>query len=208
MADTKISALTAATAGAAANEFPINEAGTSKKLTLTQIATYLQSVGMPIVARLASDHAISATTATKVTLGATALVAGTYVFKYSLIVQAATATVSPTYGINFTGTAAVRKMTLIYVDTGGLATGLGTADDVGTSAGSMMSGTTVTAFSTTAPNMAHNGGVGTINADVFVTIEGIMIVTASGDLELWHGSETATSTTIKAGSSLVVNRTA
>lgn len=33
MADTKISALTAASAAAAANEFPINEAGTTKKLT-------------------------------------------------------------------------------------------------------------------------------------------------------------------------------
>lgn len=37
MADTKISALTAAGAAAAANEFPINEAGTSKKVTGTQL---------------------------------------------------------------------------------------------------------------------------------------------------------------------------
>jgi hypothetical protein len=36
MADTKISALTAAAAAALANEFAINEAGTSKKLTLQQ----------------------------------------------------------------------------------------------------------------------------------------------------------------------------
>lgn len=37
MADTKISALTAAAAAALANELPINEAGTSKKLTVQQI---------------------------------------------------------------------------------------------------------------------------------------------------------------------------
>lgn len=37
MADTKISALTAASAAALANEFAINEAGTSKKVTLQQI---------------------------------------------------------------------------------------------------------------------------------------------------------------------------
>lgn len=39
MADTKISALTASAAAAGANEFAINESGTSKKLTLTQILT-------------------------------------------------------------------------------------------------------------------------------------------------------------------------
>ena len=37
MADTKISALTAASAAAGANEIPINEAGTTKKITLTQV---------------------------------------------------------------------------------------------------------------------------------------------------------------------------
>src|SRR3990172_7982875 len=41
MADTKISALTAAAAAAAANELAINEAGTSKKLTVAQLATFL-----------------------------------------------------------------------------------------------------------------------------------------------------------------------
>lgn len=39
MADTKISALTAASAAADANEIPINEAGTTKKLTVAQIIT-------------------------------------------------------------------------------------------------------------------------------------------------------------------------
>lgn len=38
MSDTKISALVAAVAAALANEIPINEAGTSKKLTVQQIA--------------------------------------------------------------------------------------------------------------------------------------------------------------------------
>jgi hypothetical protein len=41
MADTKISALTAASAVAGANEFVINEAGTSKKVTATQIKTFV-----------------------------------------------------------------------------------------------------------------------------------------------------------------------
>lgn len=44
MADTKISALTAASAAAGANEFPINEAGTTKKVTGTQIAAMVQGL--------------------------------------------------------------------------------------------------------------------------------------------------------------------
>lgn len=43
MADTKISALTAAAASAGANELAINEAGTSKKVTTDQIDTYISA---------------------------------------------------------------------------------------------------------------------------------------------------------------------
>lgn len=160
-------------------------------------------------ARLASDHAISSTTATEVTLGATGLTVGTYIFTYYLLVQSATTTVSPMYGINFTGTAVVRKMTLRYPGTGTSAS-TGVADDVVAAplaTGNVYESQPVTAFTTTAPNMGHIAAVAAINVDIFVIIEGIMIVTATGDLELWHSSETATSTTIKAGSSLVLIKT-
>lgn len=43
MADTKISALTGAGSAAAANEYAINEAGTSKKVTGTQIKTFVNN---------------------------------------------------------------------------------------------------------------------------------------------------------------------
>ncbi len=46
MADTKISALAAASSVAAANEFAINEAGTSKKVTAAQIANYVFTAGV------------------------------------------------------------------------------------------------------------------------------------------------------------------
>ena len=45
MSDTKISALPAATAVLAADEFAVNEAGTSKKVTAAQIATYAGGSG-------------------------------------------------------------------------------------------------------------------------------------------------------------------
>lgn len=160
----------------------------------------------PITASLAADHAISSTTATEVACGATALPAGTYVFTYYIIAQSATTTVAPQFGINFTGTAAVRKFTLRYPSTG-TAANTGVADDVGAAlTGQIHESNPQTAFSTTAPNLTHTG-VATVNVDILYTIEGIMIVTAVGDLELWHGSETASSTTVKAGTSLVLTKT-
>jgi len=43
MADTKISALTAVASSVGANEFAVNEAGASKKASLTQMATFLHT---------------------------------------------------------------------------------------------------------------------------------------------------------------------
>ena len=60
MADTKISALTAATTAADANEFAINEAGTSKKLTALQLSAY---IGQSLRNASTADQTISATTA-------------------------------------------------------------------------------------------------------------------------------------------------
>jgi hypothetical protein len=60
MADTKISALTAATTVADENEIPINEAGTNKKITALQIKAYL---GDSLQNAAVADQVISATTA-------------------------------------------------------------------------------------------------------------------------------------------------
>src|SRR4051812_11284078 len=46
MADTKISDLAAVSSVAGTNEFAVNEAGTSKKATATQIQTFLQGTGL------------------------------------------------------------------------------------------------------------------------------------------------------------------
>lgn len=198
----KISALTGATTAALANELAINEAGTSKKLTVE----LLQDLIGVKKAVLASTHTISVTTATKCSMDIALTSTGTYVFMYYLVVQSTSATVSPMYGVNYTGTATKVKATCSYVDTGGLLTGTGTADDVGTTAGSMLAGTTVSTTSTTAPNMGHTGGVGTINADCLVLVEGMFVVSTTGTIEFWHGSETANSTSVMAGSSVLVTK--
>tara|TARA_S200002703_G_C3634940_1_gene194996 strand:+ start:31 stop:456 length:426 start_codon:yes stop_codon:yes gene_type:complete len=57
MANVKLSELTAASAAAAANEFEINESGTSKKVTGTQISTFVR--GNIVTADL-SDTSVTA----------------------------------------------------------------------------------------------------------------------------------------------------
>jgi len=210
MADTKISALTAATGAAVANELAINEAGASKKISITQLVTLLRTLGMPRVFRLAADHAISSTTATEVTdLGPVTLEAGTYMFQYMLIVQSATTTVGPMVGINFTGTAAVKAFRANWADGSTVLTAYtANMDDQGVKGLGVISGMASRAYTTTAPDLGTTTGVTVVNVDILMVVEGILIVTASGDLELWHSSETATSTTVKADSSLSVIRTA
>ena len=159
---------------------------------------------IPIVKRLSADHAISATAATEVTgLEIPNLQPGSYVASYYLLVQSATTTVGFGLGINFTGTAANPRIFLRHPTTGASAA-TGVADDVANVlTGSLVEGRAAQAYSTTAPNML-NTGVATVNSDCFVQITVLITVTAAGNLELWHSSETATSTTVKAGSCVVV----
>jgi hypothetical protein len=67
MADTKISALPAASAALGADELAINEAGTSKKLTVTQIQTL---IGGGTITTQDEGGALSATVTTLNFVGA------------------------------------------------------------------------------------------------------------------------------------------
>jgi hypothetical protein len=210
VADTKISALTGVTTVAGANELAVNEAGTSKKATVTQVADFLKTLGMPRVTRLGSDHGVTGTTGTEITGLSQTLEAGTYTFKAYLIGQSGTATTGIGYGVNFTGTAAVKAFMRYNVATITTASNGLTEEESGAAlvTGGVMNAWASKAYSTTAPNMVA-AGVGAINVDVLDIIEGTLIVTASGDLEIWHSSEVAsTTTTTKVGSSLIVTRVA
>lgn len=211
MADTKVSALSAASIAALTNEFPINEAGVSKKLTLTQIKTLLQTLGMPRVAQLTSQHSIASTTGTKVTGLDMALEAGTYVFRHTLLVRQATATTdAPQFGINFsTGTTSKRNFILSWADAStALTASTGIMDDVGIKTAGFMDAMAHNAFSTTAPNLGTTVGVSAVASDILCFIDGLLVVTVAGTLELWRAAEGANASTTEVGSSLVVHRTA
>ena len=209
MADTKISALTAATVAALANELVINEAGTSKKISVTQLVTLLQTLGMPRIKRLSSTHSISSTTGTEVTDLTMALEAGTYQVQYNLIVRSATTTVGPMFGVNFDGTAAVKTFQMSWADGSTVLTAYtANMDDQGVKGLGVIAGMNTKAYSTTAPNLGTTTGVTVTASDIGAYIQGTLIVTAAGNLELWHSSETATATSLEVGSSLSVIRVA
>jgi hypothetical protein len=245
MADTKVSALAAATV-ALAQEIPVNDAGTSKKLTvqkvldaadilsaaaaladansfaliqsaaakeatLTQLVTYLQTKGMPRIARLGSQHSISSTTGTKVTGLDMTLEAGTYVYQYNLLIQQATSTSdAPQFGINFsTGTAAVKAHGLRWWDASTAITAeTHIMDNIGIKTAGFVSGMVSNAYTTTSPDMGTTVGVAATGVNIFAIIEGIIVVTVQGNLELWRSSEGANASTTEVGSSLTIIRTA
>jgi hypothetical protein len=156
---------------------------------------------------LVTQHNISASTATEVTGISTTLTAGTYTFTYSLIVQSGTATVGPWFGVNYTGIASSFVARLRYIGTG-VSASTGIIDDTNTGvlAEQINEGAATRVESTTAPNLNVIGDVTTINANLYITIEGVMVVSDGGDIELWHASDSAAQTSVMAGSSLVIQK--
>ena len=113
MADTKISALTAATVAAAANEFPINEAGASKKLTVALLQDYIvkRAAAATMVAGeftswlvLAANSADNTTTTLATVMTMTGVGVGRYHFKCQLVYQTAATTTGLNVAVNHTGT--------------------------------------------------------------------------------------------------------
>lgn len=156
--------------------------------------------------RLASDYTNSTVTASKVTNLDFPVPAGTYVFEYYLLYQSAATTTAIKLSVNHSGT--VSKIAYWARNLTGLATaadGIGD-QDVLTTTGGVMQGWAARAKSAAATMVGV--GVDTANADMLMVVEGIVIVTADGNLELYGASEVAASLiTILAGSSLRLTRT-
>ena len=198
MGDTKISVLTAASVAADANELAINEAGTSKKLTLAQIANFLdkRAAGTTVVAGvyttrlvLAADSAdITGVTLTTV-MSITAVGVGRYYFRCQLVFQTTAVTTGIGVAVNHTGTltqfAVVNKWvdTLATATTGGVMNaGAVAAGNVYGSHSSITKGTLIGAVNVT---------VQAANSDHLMIIEGFFVVSVSGNLEIKLQAELA-----------------
>jgi len=207
MADTKISALTAAAAAAVTNEIQINEAGTTKKITVEQLRTLL---GVQKACMTGSAHSNSTTTGTAVTdLTVTLPSTGTFVFTYLLIVRSSATGTGLGFSINCTAGAVTKMVVNVRYASTGTTASSGVADDaINAVGGQLYESQASKTMATTAPNMIF-GGVATSASDTFIVVEGVVVTTTSaGTLELWHSSETAVATTVEVGSSLSVMKMA
>lgn len=167
-------------------------------------------VAMPKVVSLSANAtANSTTTGVEITgLRVTGTGTGTFVFKYVIRYQAAATTTGVAFGVNHTGTAAVFAANMRYASTGGAA-----ATAAATQAGASATGNLHESFSTrtkstTTPNLGPTVSVDSADSDMLVIVEGLIIVTVDGNLALWHASEVAAASTVMAGSSLILSKTA
>jgi len=218
MADTKISALAAASAAAGTNELAINEAGTSKKLTVAQLLALFQTLisgnsgacngnAAPTVTRqiLTANAAANSTTSVATVMTTTGLPAGTYRYRYDVIGQSATATVSLKFAIDATGTV-IKHLTRLIFPSAGVTAATGLVDqESNPTTGSVLAHASTRADATV---LGPHTDVDTINADIHYVIEGILVTSTSGDLLLRHASETATSTQVMAKTMLELVRLA
>ena len=154
---------------------------------------------------LASDASNSTTTATEVTGLSLALPTGNFMFVYYLLVQTSITTTAVKFAVNHDGT--VTKFVYWYYSASATTTASdGIIDgDISLTTGGLFNVNAARAKSTTA--LTAFVSIDAANADTLFKVEGIMVVTVAGNLELWHGSETAAATTVLAGSSLVVVKT-
>lgn len=215
MVDTKISALTAATAVVDANEFAINEAGTSKKVTAAQIEAYLTTgiagnsgaAGQRQTTMCLSADSSDVTVTTQTTvMTVTGVGAGTWRLKGTLIYQTAATTTGIGITVDHTGTVTRFVSNWIHITTGGTAaTGI-SDQSTATAAGQMVEGKAERAKDT---RSSFTVGVDTANADELAVLDCVIIVTVTGQIELKIASEIGGSAVrLKAGSLLELTKVA
>lgn len=218
MADTKISALTAVVDPASTDEFAINQGGSSKKITLAQIAFYLRTLITGNSGAANADAApaetlqvltVNATANSTTTIAAvmttTALPAGTYRYRYDILAQSAAATTAHKFSVDATGTV-TRHVYHLFFPSAGVTAATGVVDqEVNATTGAVWAHQSTRVDNTTLGPMTD---VDTINADVHYVVEGILVTSTSGNLVLGHASEVAASSQVMAGTMLQLLRLA
>lgn len=152
-------------------------------------------------AALSADHSSSSTTPDEVTGISLTTGLGKFDFRYKLITTASTAlTGPPKLSVNHTGTVTEFNY-WVYTVQAATAAADGTVDgDVSLATGGLVIGNAARAKSTAGLTAFAQHDLTTA---VMYVVEGVCVVSVDGDLELWHGSETAAvASVVKAGSGL------
>lgn len=155
---------------------------------------------------LATDAPANSTvTAAKITGLDLPVGVGIYNFTYWLRYQSAATTTGIKVSVNHTGTVTTFMATTRHINAAATITNAPSQNENLTTAAPWQ-GHSARAKSTAA-GMGPTLSVDAANSDMMMIVEGMMIVTVAGNLELYHASEVAASSTIKAGSQLVLIKT-
>lgn len=202
MADSKISALSAASALDGTEQVVVVQGGVTLRSTVADIRT------IDVVKCLTSTQANSTVTMAAATgLTVTGLATGSYLIKVWICFRSAATTTGPEFRLNMTGGGTVSRMvnTWYTLTTGGAAA-TGIADQATTLTAQMMEGKGSRANASTGGPMQ---GVDSANADQFAVMEGIIIVTGAGNLQFEFASEVAASAiTLMEGTTLTLSKVA
>jgi hypothetical protein len=181
---------------------PTATAGTNT----TQIATtaFVQTGGPVQIVALSSNGAANATTSMVKIGGLDKTVgAGTYHFKYVIRAQSSVTTTSLKFAVNHTGTT-TSFMYNLFFPSAGVTASTGVVDqETNTTTGQVWAQQATRVKNTT---LGPTTDVDAINSDIMYIVEGFAIVTVSGTLEFYHGSETGASTQVMSGSSLILTK--
>ena len=157
------------------------------------------------VKRLGTDQSNSTVTPTNVTGLETACPVGTWIFEYYLIIQSGATTTGHRFSVNHDGTVTSFLAQVLWP--GGTTAAADAVDqDFVAAGGQLLSGFYARAKSTA--GWGTTLSVDTANADIMYIVQGIMVVSVDGNIELWHGSEVAAASTVKAGSTLRLTKAA
>jgi hypothetical protein len=220
VADTKISALPAVATPASTDEFAVNQAGTSKKLTLGQVEAY---VGATLTASgaapatgaanqaaapsrtLVLNTANNAVTTVETVLNVTSVLAGTYFFEYYIVWRSGATGSGTSFAVDYTGTVTRIRATRHYQSTGAAA-----ATGVHDGVSAVLTGTLVEHMSTVSDNgaLGPTTGVASTTEDQFDHIRGIMVVSTGGTLSLTMTGEANAAVTFMADSFVQLTRLA
>jgi hypothetical protein len=170
----------------------------------------IEKVQPPVVApiyvkSLSADQSNSTTTPTNVTGLEIACGVGNWMFEYYLRVQSAATTTGHKFSVNHDGTVTAFMAQVEWTSALGTASDANPDQDIVTAAGGL-----TPVFAARAKSTAGWGttlSVDTANADVMYMVYGMCVVTVDGNLELWHGSEVAAASTVKAGSAVRLTKT-
>lgn len=200
MADTKVSAFPAAALPlAGTDEVPVIQSGAHKKTTVADLRDAVQPA--VVSTQVNNSNSTTATAALQLTLPV-----GTYNIKAWLVWQAAATTTGIEFWLNMNTGAVSRCAATWYTLTTGGAAATGVADQATTLTAQMIEGKGQRASNAASGPIQ---GVDTATADQFSVLEGIVVVTTAGVLQLMMRTEVnASQVSLMPGSNIEARKVA